>query len=155
MLDSSDKLSFSEFPPVSIEEWEAAISKDLKGADYKQKLLWKTREGVNVLPFYRRDVLETLSHDYVPFRTEYSWKLLELINDSSVAKTTDHISTALENNADGLLFDGTDKELYTSEALSDILKAVKGKDTTLRFGKNAFTAHLPAKVKEAGFVTVL
>ena len=151
MLDSSDKLSFSEFPPVSIEEWEAAISKDLKGADYKQKLLWKTREGVNVLPFYRRDVLETLSHDYVPFRSDFSWKLLELINDSSVAKTTDHISTALENNADGLLFDGTNKELYTTEALSDILKAVKGKETTLRFGKNAFTADLPAKAKEAGF----
>ena len=33
---------FSEFPPVSTEKWEEVINKDLKGADYEKKLVWKT-----------------------------------------------------------------------------------------------------------------
>jgi methylmalonyl-CoA mutase len=42
-----------EFPPVSNEEWEAAIQADLKGADYEKKLVWKTEEGIAVRPYYR------------------------------------------------------------------------------------------------------
>lgn len=55
----SDKQNlFSEFPPVSREEWEQQIREDLDGADYKKKLRWNTREGIEVLPFYRREDLE-------------------------------------------------------------------------------------------------
>jgi methylmalonyl-CoA mutase len=45
---------FSEFPPVSTAEWEAAILKDLKGGDPK-KLVWKTEDGFDVKPFYRME----------------------------------------------------------------------------------------------------
>ena len=30
---------FAEFPPVSTEQWEEVITKDLKGADYEKKLV--------------------------------------------------------------------------------------------------------------------
>ena len=43
------------FPPVSTEEWEAVIRKDLKGADYEKELVWRTDEGISVRPYYRRD----------------------------------------------------------------------------------------------------
>jgi hypothetical protein len=33
------KRLFEEFPPVTTEEWEAVIEKDLKGADYNKKLV--------------------------------------------------------------------------------------------------------------------
>lgn len=45
---------WEEFPPVSSEEWEAAIRADLKGADYSKKLVWQTEEGIGVKPYYRR-----------------------------------------------------------------------------------------------------
>ena len=32
----------AEFPPVATDAWEAAIQKDLKGADYAKKLIWQT-----------------------------------------------------------------------------------------------------------------
>ena len=38
---------FTEFPPVSTEQWEEVIKADLKGADYERKLVWKTPEGFN------------------------------------------------------------------------------------------------------------
>src|SRR6185437_9287224 len=44
-----------EFPPVSTAEWDAAIRKDLKGADYDKKLVWRTDEGIAVRPYYRRE----------------------------------------------------------------------------------------------------
>ncbi len=57
MANSKEKL-FSEFPPVSTEQWEEVIQKDLKGADYEKKLVWKTLEGLKVRPYYRQDNLE-------------------------------------------------------------------------------------------------
>jgi methylmalonyl-CoA mutase len=51
-----------DFPAVSTETWEAAIAKDLKGADYDKKLVWRTEEGLAVRPYYRREALAGLDH---------------------------------------------------------------------------------------------
>ncbi|MDR0825588.1 MAG: methylmalonyl-CoA mutase small subunit, partial [Prevotella sp.] len=59
MANQKEKL-FSNFPPVSTEEWMAKITADLKGADFERKLVWRTNEGFNVNPFYRRENLEGL-----------------------------------------------------------------------------------------------
>ena len=48
---------WEEFPPISTEEWEAAIRADLKGADYAKKFDWQTEEGIAVRPYYRREDL--------------------------------------------------------------------------------------------------
>jgi methylmalonyl-CoA mutase len=50
----------AEFPPVSTEAWEEAIKKDLKGADYEKKLVWKLDDGIAVRPYYRRQDLAGL-----------------------------------------------------------------------------------------------
>jgi len=57
MANQKEKL-FSDFPPVSTEEWMAKITADLKGADFEKKLVWKTNEGFNVNPFYRSENIE-------------------------------------------------------------------------------------------------
>jgi len=53
---------FNEFPPISTEKWEEVITKDLKGADYDKKLVWKTMEGFSVRPYYRIEDLKNLKH---------------------------------------------------------------------------------------------
>ena len=53
---------FDEFSPVSTEKWEEVITKDLKGADYEKKLVWKTMEGISVRPYYRAEDLDKLNH---------------------------------------------------------------------------------------------
>ncbi len=60
MANQKEKL-FSNFPPISTEEWMAKIVADLKGADFEKKLVWKTNEGFNVNPFYRSEDLEGLN----------------------------------------------------------------------------------------------
>ncbi len=59
MSEKNQKL-FDMFPPVSTEEWKAKINVDLKGADFDRKLVWRTNEGFNVQPFYRREDIEGL-----------------------------------------------------------------------------------------------
>ena len=59
MADSKEKL-FSDFSPVSTEQWMEKVTADLKGADFEKKLVWKTNEGFKVKPFYRMEDLEGL-----------------------------------------------------------------------------------------------
>ncbi|MDH6355240.1 methylmalonyl-CoA mutase [Dysgonomonas sp. PH5-45] len=59
MANLKEKL-FTDFPPVTTEEWMAKIVADLKGADFEKKLVWKTNEGFNVNPFYRSENIEGL-----------------------------------------------------------------------------------------------
>ncbi len=61
-MDNKDIKLFSEFPPVSTQEWEAVINADLKGADYEKRLVWQTLEGIQVKPYYRAEDLENLSY---------------------------------------------------------------------------------------------
>lgn len=59
MANNNNKF-FSEFPPISNEEWRAKIDADLKGKDFERALVWRTNEGFNVQPYYRQDDLENL-----------------------------------------------------------------------------------------------
>lgn len=54
----SSKKLFSEFAPVSKEQWIAKATEDLKGADFQKKLVWRTYEGFDIQPFYTIEDLE-------------------------------------------------------------------------------------------------
>lgn len=62
MEKEKEKL-FSEFSPVTAESWKEKIVEDLKGADYDKKMIWRTSEGFNVNPFYRKeDITEGIAN---------------------------------------------------------------------------------------------
>ena len=74
-----------DFPPVPTAAWEAAIAKDLKGADYEKKLVWRTEEGLGIRPYYRKEALAELSAQlrtapgHYPFvrGTGQSWQIAQ------------------------------------------------------------------------------
>lgn len=59
MAEKKENL-FDMFPPVTTEEWMAKITADLKGVPFDKKLVWRTNEGFNVQPFYRREDIKDL-----------------------------------------------------------------------------------------------
>lgn len=59
MKEKREKL-FTEFPPVSKEQWMEVVTADLKGAPFEKKLVWRTKEGFDLLPFYRAEDVEGL-----------------------------------------------------------------------------------------------
>jgi methylmalonyl-CoA mutase len=59
MSNNKEKL-FTEFKAPTTQEWLDKIEVDLKGADFQKRLVWRTNEGFNVQPFYRREDLAGL-----------------------------------------------------------------------------------------------
>jgi methylmalonyl-CoA mutase len=60
-MEHKDKL-FDQFPPITTKEWIDKINSDLKGAEFDKKLIWKTDEGFDVKPFYRKEDVENLMY---------------------------------------------------------------------------------------------
>ena len=66
MKENKEKL-FAEFQAPTTQEWLDKIEVDLKGADFQKRLVWRTNEGFNVQPFYRReDLAELKTPDALP-----------------------------------------------------------------------------------------
>ena len=93
---------FSEFEPISREEWVGQINKDLKGADYKEKLKWDTLEGFSSYPFYRSDNLEKLefySPDSIRTNINSTWKRCELISESDPVQANAELKQSVKGGA--------------------------------------------------------
>ena len=84
----STQTLLAEFPPVSTEEWEAAIREDLKGGE-RTKLTWRAEEDLQVPPYCRAEDQRDLAFakanpgDY-PYarsaRRSGGWRIREEIN---------------------------------------------------------------------------
>jgi len=102
-----------EFPPVSTAEWEAAIVRDLKGADYEKKLIWRTEEGLAVKPYYRAEDLQGLAcADAAPgefpyrrsTRTKAGWRIREVIDAPNVESANQAARAAIAAGAEEVAF---------------------------------------------------
>lgn len=147
MANRKDHL-FEEFPPVSTEEWEEVIKRDLRGADYKEKLKWDTGEGIDILPFYRK---ENLPDDRAkePIRAglkENKWSICCAVFDQDVVKANKTALNALQHGADALQFEikikstsgmlGGDLEgtsVQTQQEFNTLLRDIKPESTRLIF----------------------
>ena len=66
MSNNREKL-FTEFQAPTTQEWLDKFEVDLMGADFNKRLVWRTNEGFNVMPFYRReDVLKLKTPEALP-----------------------------------------------------------------------------------------
>ncbi|HET6528873.1 MAG TPA: methylmalonyl-CoA mutase family protein, partial [Balneolaceae bacterium] len=142
---TTEKSLFTEFPPVSAGKWEEVIAKDLKGADYKTKLRWQTGEGVNPLPFYRREDTDRRP-PLKQFAPDNSWQICETIFKQDVKAANKAALHALNNGAQSLEFwlnvfptegmMGGDLEgtsLQSQDDFSNLVKSVSLEETPLHF----------------------
>jgi len=103
-MDKNSEL-FNEFPPVSTEEWEEVIAKDLGGADYKKKLRWDTGEGIQILPFYRREHLKDLpASSRTPLKLNRDWEIRHTVFEHDIEKANFDARDALDRGSTGVNF---------------------------------------------------
>ena len=103
---------FSEFPPVSTQEWMDKITEDLKGADFEKKLVWRTNEGFKVQPFYRQEDLEGLDTDTKPGEFPYkrgikasnTWLVRQNISTKDIKEANAKALDILNKGVDSLRF---------------------------------------------------
>jgi len=112
MADSKEKL-FSEFPPVTTQQWMERITADLKGADFEKKLVWKTNEGFQVKPFYRAEDLEGIQlTDSLPGEFPYvrgtkidnNWLVSQNIDVTDPKQANEKALDILNKGVDSLCF---------------------------------------------------
>ena len=124
---------FADFSPTSAEEWKAKITADLKGAPYDKKLVWRTKEGFDVQPFYRREDLDGLLTPMVA-PGEYPYVRSTKLNNEWYTRQEIQASSPEEANriALDLLFKGVDAPSFTlaaswitQEGLSTLLKDIE------------------------------
>ncbi|GAB1415164.1 methylmalonyl-CoA mutase small subunit [Paludibacter sp.] len=139
---SEKKLNlFADFPSVSAQEWMDKVTADLKGADFDKKLVWKTNEGFNVLPFYRSEDIQSYnSKNSLPGKFPYvrgakatnDWLIRQEIyyKDANEAnlKAKDLITKGV--NSIGFTVDKTNLK---SEFISSLLDGIEANKVELNF----------------------
>ena len=152
MANNTEEKLFSQFPPVSTEQWEAAITADLKGADYQKKLVWRTTEGFNVRPYYRAEDLEGIKYlgkksGEFPYvrgnRCNNRWRIHETIAVKDVAEANRLALHAVEAGADSIGFDLSEK--LSAQQVADLMAGIDLNATELAFSGKP-DAELPDKV---------
>ncbi len=108
----TDKL-LKEFPPVSREAWDDAIRADLGTADYEKALVWQTREGMAVKPYYRAEDLDELipcdgggdhSTSLPHPRMTGHWRIREEIHDADPKEANRMAREAIASGVEEIVF---------------------------------------------------
>ncbi|MGV8828341.1 MAG: methylmalonyl-CoA mutase small subunit [Breznakibacter sp.] len=155
MADNKNQLLFSDFPPVSTQEWMDKITTDLKGADFEKKLMWKTNEGFSVRPFYRNEDLEPLSYlsalpgefPYVRGNSAKSnqWKVRQEIVVTDIQSANKKALELLNKGVDALGFHFDSEALISETNMVALLNGIIVEAIELNFS----TAHGNKKLVEA------
>lgn len=129
MAEHNEKL-FDMFPPVSAEEWRAKVDVDLKGVPFEKKLVWRTNEGFNVNPMYRReDIAGLKTTDSLPgefpyvrgTRVDNDWFIRQEIIADNAADANAKVSEVLTKGATSF---GWHMPEVTAEAVATLLAGV-------------------------------
>jgi methylmalonyl-CoA mutase len=91
---------FNEFHEVSAKEWKQKIQFDLKGADYNETLIFHSKDGISVKPFYNAEDLK----DPISVANPTSWNVCENIYVVSDIKSNKKALEVLKKGAESLWF---------------------------------------------------
>ncbi len=144
-MNRKDKL-FEQFPPVSTKEWMARIAADLKCEDLNERLVWKTREGFDVMPFYMREDIENLKYlDNLPGQFPYvrgkkingnSWRVRQNITVTDYREANEKAHELLMKGVDSLGFFIADPESINEQNFNVLLKDIVPEAVELNFLSN-------------------
>jgi methylmalonyl-CoA mutase len=125
---------FDQFPPITTKEWMDKIATDLKGADFNKNLVWKTKQGFDVKPFYRSEDTEnlmyinTLPGEFPYLRgtkiTDNNWQVRQNIEVSDYSDANRKALTILMKGIDSLGFIILDPESVNLDNFRTLLKDI-------------------------------
>lgn len=141
MADSKEKL-FSDFTAPSRQEWIDKINVDLKGADYQKKMVWRTNEGFNAEPFYRKEDLDGMSQtDALPGQFPYlrgnekdgnHWYVRQNMKVTDAKESNAKALDLLNRGVTSLGFKIPAKKL-SAEFIADLLDGIHAEAVELNF----------------------
>lgn len=155
-MDKKERL-FEKFPPVSTEKWMEKITADLKGADFRKKLVWKTRDGIEVMPFYRQEDLARLNHaGFLPGEYPYvrgvhvsdnSWLVRQDIKVSDYRAANIKALDILMRGVTSLGFVIADPQTVSVENITHLLSGIHFDSVELNFVTEGMAKELLAAIR--------
>jgi len=129
---------FKDFPKISKQEWEDIINKDLKGASYEKKLVWKTIEGLNFNPYYTAEDLKNL--DFLNNQKDNNLQANNwlVVQDVIVERATDANRKAIELLSKGVdvinfVFKKDSERNRNERAVSKLINGIDLEKTQINF----------------------
>ncbi len=140
---AEEKLNLlADFPAISTKTWKEKIITDLKGADFDKKLVWRTPEGFNVQPFYRREDLKGLKTTVsapgeFPYvrgtKTNNEWAIRQNICACKNARKANAKALEVLNKGITSLGFCLDKEKLNYRFIKTLLNDIKADAITINF----------------------
>lgn len=134
MADNQIKSDFyTNFPPVTKQEWEEKVKADLKGKS-PEKLIWKNFEGIDVPAFYTSEDLKGM--DYIhshpgdfPFRrgskvANNNWFIRQDFNVAPILKSNKNLKLAINSGITELGFITSQTKTLTNQDIENLLDEV-------------------------------
>lgn len=141
-MTRKEKLS-DNFPAVSTKEWKDRIIADLKGEDFNSRLVWKTNEGFDVMPFYRQEDISELSFtDIAPGREPYmrgsnekgnKWLVRQNITVTDYKEANRKAHDLLTKGVDSLGFIIKEPASINLSAFTDLLMGINPESAEINF----------------------
>ncbi len=138
-----EKRLFEEFRPVTAEEWISRIIADIKGDDFTRRLVWKTDEVFDVMPFYMRSDLSNLRNTGVLKETG-RWLVRQDIRVDDCRESNRKALGMIDRGADSVGFVISDPEIITSENIRYLLDGISIDSVEINFLTNGKARELLA-----------
>lgn len=133
-MASNDKKLFDQFKPLSKEAWTQRVIKDLRGADFDETLVWKSKEGFEIAPFYTKEdltddlaYLQAYQNAVLNKGDNYAgprkWEYWQRIPVDDVKEANRKAVLALHHGGDGILF-GSESPM-TPAQLEAVLEGIE------------------------------
>ncbi len=155
---SNKERLFEQFPPVTTQKWMEKLTADLKGADFTRKLVWRTKEGLEVMPFYRQENTENLKFtDALPGEFPYvrgnrikgnDWLIRQDISVRDYKEANLKALDILMKGVTSLGFIIEDAESVTSDNLEVLLHDIHCESVELNFSVAGRARELLKSLKE-------
>ncbi|MDR2472443.1 MAG: methylmalonyl-CoA mutase small subunit [Tannerella sp.] len=141
MAETKEKL-FSEFPPVSVQQWTDKVVADLKGAPFDKKMIWKTGEGFDVNPFYTAEDTDqipsatALPGEFPYMRgtsTKNEWLVRQDFKVSDADRTNAEALDVLNGKGVASLGFCLDDEVVNTKGIATLLNGISAEEIELNF----------------------
>lgn len=117
---------FEDFDKVTHQDWIDKINADLKGKDYQETLVWNSKEGIDVEPFYN----STIKPTSVPLKKNNNWIIRETVVIQDIKEANLNALLALKGGANSILFIG---EIKSKSEMEVLLKDIQTDIVELHF----------------------
>jgi len=150
MNGRKDKL-FSDFSGLKKKDWIEKIREELKGKD-PRILVWETKGGVSVDPFYTREDLDDLDYlNSAPGSFPYTrginnddpdWRIRKDINFESLISANEIAIEATSNGADSLGFMFKNARDFSQMDMENLFKNLSLEEVEINFEANKGSSNL-------------